>query len=411
MAFDPCREWLGLDVTDLADPRRVLGLRAGVSSADAIDHAAAVRLESLRLISPGPFTKAHAALVARVEEARGRLLAGAGASAASPTPPSMPTALEGWSPSAPRRRRRSSGTGPLVAVIASLAAAAAGLAFFVLRDGRQVALDDRQPSGQVATTSETAAEPAAAAAATEARRTVAAEQRREAEAQQRVAAEVEKARVAAEAERRRQAAAAERQAQTERERDQAERRRTEDERRRRRATVDKALGDAYRALQRQEFDTAMRALAAAGDQVGDDAEAATRVEGWRLFATYAQEFPAYQERAFAAANAGREFEVEGVVCSVIEITPEKFVYKREGRTERVAREAVDPRIAMAVVKAWFEGDGRAANHLFLGARWLSLDPPDRERAEAEWRVAQAGGETAAPLLALLDDPAIPRPDR
>jgi len=41
MAFDPCRDWLGIAAVDLADPRKVLGLPPGVLSADAVSTAAA----------------------------------------------------------------------------------------------------------------------------------------------------------------------------------------------------------------------------------------------------------------------------------------------------------------------------------------------------------------------------------
>jgi len=93
---------------------------------------------------------------------------------------------------------------------------------------------------------------------------------------------------------------------------------------------------------------------------------------------------------------------------VIEITPEKFVYKLRGKTERTTPDKVDPRIALAIVEAWFAADGRAANHLFLGAQAACLDPPDLRRASREWQVAGQGGAQAAPLLALLDDPVFRR---
>ncbi|NCY03417.1 MAG: hypothetical protein EBX36_11050 [Planctomycetia bacterium] len=183
------------------------------------------------------------------------------------------------------------------------------------------------------------------------------------------------------------------------------------ERARMQEAVDKSLGDAFKALQRGEFDTADRAIAAAGNHVGDDVEAATRIERWRLLATYAREFVGFREQAIAAANAGREFQVDGKPFAVIEITPAMFIYKLAGKIERVPRERVDPRIELAVVEGWFEADGRAANHLFLGARWLCLDPPNPSRARAEWRIAGDGGEQVAPLNALLEDPVIRRAGR
>ena len=176
-------------------------------------------------------------------------------------------------------------------------------------------------------------------------------------------------------------------------------------------TLDKTLSDAYAALQRGEFDTSNRLIAAAGDQVGDDVEAATRIENWRLLASYAKEFTTFREQAFAAANAGRDYEIDGNRFAIIEINPDMFVYRWDGQNKRVPRDQVPPRIELAVVEGWFAADGRAANHLFLGARWLCLDPPNPARARAEWRIAGDGGEQVAPLNALLEDPIIRRAGR
>ena len=88
-----------------------------------------------------------------------------------------------------------------------------------------------------------------------------------------------------------------------------------------------------------------------------------------------------------------------------------FIYKLAGKIELIPRDRVDPRIAMAIVESWFDTDGRAANHLFLGARWLCLDPPDTRRARADWQIAGDGGEQVGPLLMLLDDPVIRRAAR
>lgn len=173
-------------------------------------------------------------------------------------------------------------------------------------------------------------------------------------------------------------------------------------------SLEASLRDAHRALQREEFDTAERTIKAASSEVGDDVEANSRLERWRLFATYARGFVGYQEQAFEAATAGREYEADGRTFAVIEITPTMFIYKLAGKTERVPRDRVDPRIAMAIVESWFAADGRAANHLFLGAHWLCLDPPDTRRARGEWQIARDGGEQVGPLLMLVDDPVIRR---
>jgi hypothetical protein len=185
-------------------------------------------------------------------------------------------------------------------------------------------------------------------------------------------------------------------------------RRAERERIRLRGSLDESLGEAYAAVQRGEFDTADRLLTAAGNQIGDDVEAATRLERWRLFVAYSRGFTGYRDQAFEAAKEGRDYTVAGKTFALIEITPELFIYRLAGRNERVPRERLDPRIELAVVEKWFAADGRPANHLFLGARWLSLAPPNGGRARAEWRVAGDGGEEVGGLLALIDDPVIRR---
>jgi len=175
--------------------------------------------------------------------------------------------------------------------------------------------------------------------------------------------------------------------------------------------VEQSLREAYKAIQRAEFDTAKRAIASAGKQAGDDVEQATRVERWNLFATYAQAFLKFRDQALAAANAGREYDVDGTKFAVVEVTPDTFIYRLAGKNVRVPRDEMNPRMMMAIVETWFAADGRAANHLFLGAHWLALAPPDTRRARAEWRIAGGGGENVAPLMTLLDDPVIRRAGR
>lgn len=510
MAFDPCREWLGIDAVDLGDPSRVLGLPPDCRDAALIARAAEMRLESLSRVAPGPFAKAHAAIVARVEEARDSLLAAAfsrGTSAPpaqprspfAPPPPPAVASTSRWAgvgdassaaPAAPaaaddaepvlgpslrrpvlRSRSSSSGAGGLLLTsFALLAAAVAVLVFLMLRPdpfGTQVAVkktaqttaapatSGTKPAGgdggptrprPPATTKQPEMTPPTPAPATPA--TVdppdreakpATPDRSEKDKEQRPAqgemqqAETEKAemqqqqaeRLRREREKeeqsRRDAEMAEQKAIAAREAEEARRKaemaepagtqEADQERARMQEALDKSLGEAFKALQRGEFDTADRAIKAADTHVGDDVEAATRIERWRLLATYAREFVGFREQAITAANAGREFQVDGKPFAVIEITPDMFIYKQDGKIERVPRERVDPRIELAVVEGWFEADGRAANHLFLGARWLCLDPPNPSRARAEWRKAGEGGEQVDPLNALLEDPVIRRSGR
>jgi hypothetical protein len=469
MAFDPCREWLGIDAVDLTDPRKVLGLLPGEPTAAEVQVAAAERLATLARATPGPFAKAHAALVARVEEARDRLLADAGGVAPPPPPPPpapavasatsiLPPPADSLDPSveavgippgpvvsrrstASRRQRDAGGGGLLAGSIALLAAAVAVLAFFVVQfgqfGGRTVATRPEtvvtvvkkgndppparpapspapsepktpEPTGRI---NEPPDAPPEQPSEPEGRGTDDAggpPMEASSEPDRNAEREAEEARRRAEqAQKKEEQRKLEEQQKQEQQRMLDEERRADERARARMAeAVEKQLREAYAAIQRGEFDTAQRAIAAAANQVGDDVTAATRVQNWDLFARYAREFPGYRERAFAAANAGREYEVGGKKFSVVEITPELFVYRLSGKNERVPRDAVDPQITLAIVEAWFAADGRAANHLFLGAHWLSLSPPDTRRARAEWQIAGDGGENIAPLMALLDDPVI-----
>jgi hypothetical protein len=453
MAFDPCRDWLGIAAVDLADPRKVLGLPPGVLIPDAVSTAAAARLEALRQVKPGPFAKAHAALVNRVQEARNQLL-GEAMAAAPPQPPPpfaprltpepVPVSLErddqpsaaalelppvpivARRTTAPRRPRSSAGGALLLGSIALLTAAVAVLAFAVSQgwtSGRQVATkppvkgntvppappappttgqqpperpapapvkptpeppmaNNPNPAGQ--REAEERAERARKQAADKARQQEAV-RTAERQAAEKKAAEEKAAETQGQAAAEMQAKLAE--------------------------AVEQSLREAYKAIQRAEFDTAKRAIASAGKQAGDDVEQATRVERWNLFATYAQAFLKFRDQALAAANAGREYDVDGTKFAVVEVTPDTFIYRLAGKNVRVPRDEMNPRMMMAIVETWFAADGRAANHLFLGAHWLALAPPDTRRARAEWRIAGGGGENVAPLMTLLDDPVIRRAGR
>jgi hypothetical protein len=489
MAFDPCREWLGIDAVDLGDPGRVLGLPPGCSDPVAISRAADMRLHLLRNVNPGPFARAHSALVARVEEARDTLLAAAfagGKSAQSleprssfaPPPTPLAPLAPRWvgaddAPSAaaarfgsaepggeqvlgpplgptgrrpsPRSRSSSGAGGLLLASLALLAAAVAVLAFLVLRpdqSGEQVAVKKPASGATASPTTPNGTKPPAAGGSTatpngtkpaNAGGSTAAvagdrdpgrderdEERRrhEVEIQKQ---EMERRQREQEEQAKREAEMAEQKAVAAREAEEARRRaemaakegeqQAEQDQARMQEMLDKALGDAFKAIQRGEFDTADRAIKAADSHVGDDVEAATRLERWRLLATYAREFAGFRERAFAAANDGRDYEIDGKPFAIIEITPDLVVYRWDGENKRVPRDQLPPRVELAVVEGWFANDGRAANHLFLGARWLCLDPPNPARARAEWRIAGDGGEQVAPLTALLDDPVIRRAGR
>ena len=74
--------------------------------------------------------------------------------------------------------------------------------------------------------------------------------------------------------------------------------------------------------------------------------------------------------------------------------------------ERERRDAMNPRIEMAIVEKWFAGGGFQTNHIYLGVRWLCLNPPDIARGRREWQTAARGGAPVEALLPLLEDPVI-----
>ena len=103
--FDPCRQWLGISALELDDPRKLLGLDS-IDDPIRILQAAEARLARLQAVEAGPYEVARRALVARIEEARDRLLTAASASGMTATPappgglamPPSPTAAQEESP-------------------------------------------------------------------------------------------------------------------------------------------------------------------------------------------------------------------------------------------------------------------------------------------------------------------------
>lgn len=170
--------------------------------------------------------------------------------------------------------------------------------------------------------------------------------------------------------------------------------------------IDRCLAEVFAALQRQDFDAADRGLADCARDAGTHPETRSRHGRWRMVASYARNYAQHRDAAFKAANQGREYELDGELFSVAEIGPDVVVYRLRGVRHRDPRATLDPRIEMAIVGKWFAGDGRPANHIYLGVRWLCCSPPDLERCRAEWRIAAAGGAPVSPLLPLLDDPVV-----
>jgi hypothetical protein len=64
-----------------------------------------------------------------------------------------------------------------------------------------------------------------------------------------------------------------------------------------------------------------------------------------------------------------------------------------------------------MTKQWFAGGGHAANHLFIGARYLTRPEPDPAAARNAWQSAQRGGEDVSLVMTLLEDPLLRGPSQ
>lgn len=172
------------------------------------------------------------------------------------------------------------------------------------------------------------------------------------------------------------------------------------------AGLEKELREAFASIKRDDFNAADRALSEAAKHARNNREARERVGRWRLFTSYARQYRGHRDKAFANANQGRAYELDGEVIVIIEAGPNHITYRRRGKNERVPPSELNPRVEMAIVGAWFAGGGVAVNHVFLGVRWLCVSPPDLERGRREWQTAQARGADVARLLPILDEPFI-----
>lgn len=321
-----------------------------------------------------------------------------------------------------RRRRRSASSGLAPSVILLLIAAAIGIGGYVAwprlvvtppstgSTGRALAATASEPKRPAPAPSPAAiprpAEESTSGPATRERQREDLDRR---ESQRRAAAEAERTR----------AEEARSQATTERERprietdrvqaEQAEQEKArEDSRSRADSAVDRGLTDAYAALRRGDRSGVEQGIAVAEQASGDDADLSLRVARWQLLADYARQLAGYREQAFASANQGREYTIDDRTIVIIEVGPETFAYKEAGRIKRGPRASLPKAIQRAILRAWFEGDQRAANHIFLGIDRLLDDQPDLETVRQEWETALAGEPATASIMPLLDDPVITR---
>lgn len=169
--------------------------------------------------------------------------------------------------------------------------------------------------------------------------------------------------------------------------------------------LDAALAEALEAIQRQEYDTVTRLLAAASKQTGgrsSGSAASQRLESWQQLATYAKGFMDYRGKALAAVKPGDEFDVKNQKVGVVEVDDEKFIYRSAGGNKTVPRDKIPAGIVLAIVMQWF--DSNPANDLYLGAYHLAKPEPDLTRAREHWERAEAAGADASGLMPLLDDP-------
>lgn len=171
------------------------------------------------------------------------------------------------------------------------------------------------------------------------------------------------------------------------------------------AAVDKAVAEAFAAMRGGDFDTAASRL---GDvSAGDDRQVQARLDRWRQFLHYARGMVDLRKRALAEAADGREYELGDRVIVIVEMNDRQVIYRDRGKQHEVPRDKLPQELEQAIVEQWLAGDGRAANHLFLGAGHLLREIPSPADAVREWQTAAAGGERDGQLLQpLARDPAI-----
>jgi hypothetical protein len=416
-SFDPCRQWLGIDAVDLGDPRRVLGLTAAETDPMVVLRAADARISRLKGLAPGPFAMARDALVRRVEESRETVLGeiarrqpaaaiGSRGFAMPPPPGGLPqppspavlhsaeTAEECISirPVTNYRKSSSGANAVLGLLLVGLATTAGGL-FWYQANGR---LAGGPKPAQTARPEPTVAMPPAPEAVVDPAPPVPEpepEQRAKPVLTKKTEATLEPVSVPAPVPAPVPEPSPEPVPQP-----------TPAPDPRPAIPVDPLLRDAFAALQRQRFDAADEAIAAAAATAAADAPLLGRVAQWKLLATYARGFAGFREEALKTLASGQEFDVNGKKIGIVEIDAEKIVYRSAGRNRTVPRDRIPAGILLSIVTTWF--DGRPANDLYLGAFHSTKAEPDLAKARAAWERAAAGGAAAAELMPLLEDPLI-----
>jgi hypothetical protein len=450
--FDPCKQWLGIDAVDLGDPRRVLGLPAGQLDSQTIIRAATNKLSLLQSVQPGAFAMAHAALIRRVTESRDALLAESVASApvrfsmpppppgvaamapppvppaftmppVPPVPPVAPTVSTSPAVSAadepvialrtrtvPNHRPKSA-AGPVVMLaVAALSAVVAimGYQAYLQRlappknKNREVATIEREPEPPVARPNEPdmadpprSDDPVATPPTSRPRPAPPSEPEPEPEPEPGPAATAAPDPKPAAAEMTTPAPEPPKPPP-------APPTPSDDESMRK---VVALLQEAFRAMQRQDFQESTRALEAARKAAADEAML-ERVTSFEELGSCAEKFSEFREQALADLRPGMEYEVPTAKSArriaIVEVNDDEIVYREAGRNDRWPRDKIPAAVLTHIVREWF--DGRPDNHLFLGAYFATKPEPDLANARAAWSTARDRGADAAGLLPLLEDP-------
>lgn len=168
--------------------------------------------------------------------------------------------------------------------------------------------------------------------------------------------------------------------------------------------VDRRISEAATAFRGRDYESGTKALDQA--DAGDDADLATRVERWRLLLDYARQLDGHVGKAIAAANKGREYTIGDRAIVIIEIGPDGYAYKESGVIQRGPRANLPRVVERAILKAWYDGDPRPANGIFVGVHHLLDDDADLEKVRAAWEQALVGEPATASIMPLLDDPAL-----
>jgi hypothetical protein len=170
--------------------------------------------------------------------------------------------------------------------------------------------------------------------------------------------------------------------------------------------VARAITDAAKAFLSHDYAAAEKALEAAQESSGEEAEPATRVERWRLLLDYARQLDDHVAKALASANEGREYTIGDRTIAIIEIGPQGYAYKEAGATRRGPRASLSRVVEREILKAWYDGDPRPSNGIFLGVHRLLDDDVDLDRVRQEWQQALVGEPATASIMPILDDPAL-----